>query len=275
LHDFPHAAKDGVMSLINSLENRFGRHAIPGLVAILAWFQVAVWVLIKIRPEFAGALTLDRAQVLDGQMWRVLTWVFIPGADNPLFLFFAVMLMLMFSEALDRAWGPFRVNLYVWGGVLAMILGAMIFQRPHEVAFWSGLTLYTSIFLAFAVVAPNFEILVFFILPVKMKWLAAITGALLLLSFLGTPQMRLPIVFSLLNFFITFGPGFFRWLRQRGTVVERRARFDSAKAPEGAWLHKCHACGKTDLDDPKLDFRVGADGEDYCSVCRPRKPSTT
>jgi hypothetical protein len=254
------------MSLINSLENRYGHHAIPGLVAILAWFQVAVWVLIQLRPEFAGMLHLERHLVLEGQVWRLLTWVFIPGTNSPIWLLFAVMLMVMFSEALDHAWGPFKVNLYVFGGILSMIVGAMVFDASPL-----GLTLYTSIFFAFAAIAPNFELMVFFILPVKVKWLAAITAALLLLKFIGDPFMRLPILFSLANFFVAFGPSFLRWTRMRGTVAARRARFDSARAPESSWHHKCHACGKTDLDDPKLEFRVGADGEDYCSACRPKK----
>ena len=256
------------MPFINSLEARFGHHAIPGLVTFLAWFQVAVWILIQIRPGFADTLDLERALVLQGELWRLVTWVFIPSTNSPIWLLFAVMLMMMFSEALDQAWGAFKVNLYVFGGMLFMIGGAMLFNSPPY-----GLTLYTSIFFAFAAIAPNFELMVFFILPVKVKWLAAITGALLLLNFIDTPPLRLSILFSLLNFFIAFGPGFLRWLRQRGTVVERRARFESSKPPEGAWLHKCHACGKTDLDDAKLDFRVGADGADYCDKCRVKKPA--
>lgn len=254
------------MSFINSLENRFGRHAIPGLVTILAWFQVAVWILNTIRPGFAATLTLDPGLVLDGEVWRLLTWAFLPITDSPIWLIFAVWLMMMFSTGLDQAWGPFRVNLYIFGGIFSMIVGAMFFGSPPL-----GLTLYTSIFLAFAAIAPNFELLLFFILPVKIKWLAALTGAGLLLNFVSAPQMRLPILFSLLNFFVAFGPGFVLWLKLRGTVVERRARFDSAKVPEGSWIHKCHSCGKTDIEDPKLDFRVGADGEDYCNVCREKK----
>jgi hypothetical protein len=256
------------MSFINSLENRFGRHAIPGLVAILAWFQVAVWILNMLRPGFVAMLTLEPGLVASGEVWRLLTWAFLPITDSPIWLIFAVMLMVMFSAGLDQAWGPFKVNLYIFGGILSTIIGAMFFSSPP-----SGLTLYTSIFLAFAVIAPNFELLLFFILPVKMKWLAALTGAGLLLKFISSPHARLPILFSLLNFFIAFGPRFIRWLKLRGTVVERRARYDAAKLPEGTWIHKCHACGKTDLDDPTLDFRVGADGEDYCNLCRAKKPS--
>jgi hypothetical protein len=254
------------MSLINSLENRYGRHAIPGIITMLAWFQAAVWILIKIKPAFAGNLLLIPPLVYEGEVWRLLTWAFMPLADNPLFLFFTVMLMMMFSDALDQAWGPFKVNLYVIGGILIMTAGAMLFYTvPLNVL------LYTSIFLACAVVIPEFELMIFFILPVKMKWLGALTGAGLLLGFLRAPATGLTIALSLLNFFIAFGPGFIRWLRQRGTVAERRMRFDSAKAPEGTWLHRCHACGKTELDDAKLDFRVGEDGEDYCDKCRAKK----
>lgn len=254
------------MSLINSLENRFGRHAIPGLVAIIAWIQVGVWVLGKIRPDFVGMLDLDPAAVRHGEIWRLVTWVFIPRVDSPVWFLFAVMLMILISEALDQAWGPFKVNLYIFGGMLFMVFAAMILNSPPL-----GLTLYTSIFLAFAVIAPNFELLLFFILPVKVKWLGALSGGWLLLTFVGVPESRVAILFSLLNFFIAFGPRFIRWLKLRGTVVQRRTRFDSAKPPAGSWLHKCHACGKTDLDDARLDFRVGADGEDYCNICRDKK----
>src|SRR5688572_13413275 len=113
------------MSLINSLENRFGRHSIPGLVAIIAWFQVAVWILIKLRPGFEQMLWLDPAMVMKGEVWRLLTWIFMPTTQSPIWLIFAVYLMMMFSEGLDQAWGPFKVNLYVFGGVISMIVGAM------------------------------------------------------------------------------------------------------------------------------------------------------
>ncbi|RBP42329.1 hypothetical protein DES53_10633 [Roseimicrobium gellanilyticum] len=253
-------------SFLNSLENRFGRFAIPGLVAILAIIQVGVWVLLRLSPDFRTTLFLHRALVEHGEVWRLITWVFVPQWESPIWLFFGVMLMLMFSSVLDHAWGAFRVNLYIFSGILFMILGHWFFGAVPE-----GLTLYASIFLAFCVIVPDFELNLFFILPVKVKYLGMITGGMALLAFIGTPEARSTIFFSHLNFLLAFVPGFIRWMKQRGTVVQRRARFDSAKPPEGTFFHKCANCGKTDLDDPKLDFRVTTDGEEYCTVCRPRK----
>ncbi|HSI62723.1 MAG TPA: hypothetical protein VLE43_06380, partial [Candidatus Saccharimonadia bacterium] len=99
-------------SFLNSLELRFGRFAIPGLVAILAIIQVATWVLLQMSPQFVLALLLNRGLVEHGEVWRLITWVFVPQWSSPIWLLFGVMLMLMFSSVLDQAWGAFRVNLY-------------------------------------------------------------------------------------------------------------------------------------------------------------------
>ncbi len=258
------------MSLINTLENKLGRYAIPGLVNILAGFQVVVWVMIKLKPEFAGFIDLNRSAVLTGQVWRLVTWVFVPTTGSPIWLFFAVMLMTMMGQSLEEAWGAFRLNLYIFGGMASVVIGAMVFNCAAL-----GLPLYATILFAFAVFFPNYEFLLFFILPLKVKWVAALSGAGLLLSFLETPEARLPIIFSLLNFFIAFGPSFLKGASQRAVAADRKSRFNSAARPEDSFLHKCQACGKTELDDPKLDFRVNSEGVDFCNECREKKSAAS
>jgi hypothetical protein len=253
-------------SFLNSLELRFGRFAIPGLVAILAIIQVGTWVVLKLSPDFLPALFLRRGLVENGELWRLITWIFIPRWSNPIWLFVGVMLMLTFSSVLDHAWGAFRVNLYIFSGILFMILGHWFFGAVPD-----GLTLYLSIFLAFCVIVPDFELNLFFILPVKVKYLGLIAGGMALLSFIGNPELRTTVFFSHLNFLLAFTPRFIQWIKLRGTVVQRRARFESAQPPQGSFFHKCANCGKTDIDDPKLEFRVTSDGEEYCTICRPRK----
>ena len=136
---------------------------------------------------------------------------------------------------------------------------------------YPGIWFNSSILLAFACIVPNFEILLFFILPVKVKWIGAFTGAMLLYQAIAIPSAFIPVLFSVLNFLVAFGPAFVHRMKHKGVVTERRARFVAARKSETPHFHQCASCGKTELDDKTLDFRVGADGEEYCSECKPRK----
>ncbi len=254
-------------SFLNTLELKFGRFAISGIVAILAVIQIVTWILLRLNPSFETSLFLWRPLVEAGEWWRLITWVFVPQSMSALWVLFGSLLMLTFSRVLDQAWGAFRVNLYISGGILIMILGHWFWGTYPPQGIW----LYNCIFLAFCAIIPNYEIHLFLILPIKVKYLGMITAGLQILQFLDKPGLRSAIFFGYLIFFIAFIPVFFRWMKQRGTVVQRRARFEAAQTPADSFFHKCTSCGKTDLDDPKLDFRVTADGSEYCTGCRPRK----
>ena len=254
------------MSLINSLENKLGHFAIPHVVRMLAMFQLVVWIMLRMQPEFAQWISLNKAEVLHGQVWRLITWIFNPGNISAIWILFAVLIMFTMGDALEQAWGAFRLNLYIFSGIVALDIGTMIFGFDPL-----GLTLYTTIFFAFAVFYPDFEFLIFFILPVKVKYLAWLSGAGLLLTFIEMPLMRLPIAFSLLNFIVAFAPRFLGGVKQKAVVAGRRGRFEASQSPAGSFFHQCHQCKKTELDDATLDFRVTADGEEYCSICKPKK----
>jgi hypothetical protein len=262
------------MSPVNYLEPRFGRYAISHLVQILAVFQVGVWVLCQFLTdgrdaEFLTKLVLFPHKVLEGEVWRLLTFMFIPKISGVLWVAFFLIFALIMGEVFEKAWGSFRLNLYIVGGWLAVAAGMMIFSlspSPNQ-AVWIG----SSIFLAFAVILPDYTIMAFLVVPVKAWHLAAIDAVLMVLHFIDNPGDRLLMLLHFSNFIVFYTPRFYRFLTGRAKVAARRAKFDSAKVPEGSWIHKCHACGKTELDDPKLEFRVGSDGEDYCSACRPKK----
>ncbi len=285
------------MSLINSLENKFGRHAIPGLVNMIAGLQLAVGILCWFRPDFQQWLALNKALILHGEVWRLVTFVFLPGNTNPIWMLVAVMLLLTIGQTLEQAWGPFRVNLFVLGGIVFAAMGVLLqqqwtigdllrtsgmehnidgevleaFHRSPDVGAMCSLWFGMSIFFAFACVVPDFEILLFMILPLKVKYIAWLGGAKLLLDFFDSGALRVPMLFSFLNFFIACGPALWRHFTQRTKVAARRSRFDSAQQPAGSFFHKCAVCGKTELDDATLEFRVTSDGEEYCTVCRPKK----
>lgn len=284
------------MSLINSLENKLGRFAIPGIVGIIAGFQALVWLLSRSNPEFLTWLTLNKTMLLRGEVWRLVTFLTVPSQSHPLWLLCVIFLQFTISRTLDQAWGAFRVNVYVLVGIFFSAAGVLLQgstvgdlvrvsgmdrvldrQTLDQIirvgdgglmcSYWFSL----GIFFAFACVVPNYEIALFGILPLKTVYIALLGAASLLLDFIDVKEARIPMVFTLMNFFVFFTPAFLKYLKHRGGVRQRRARFESAQQPGGSFFHQCADCKKTELDDAKLEFRVTADGEEYCTVCRPKK----
>ncbi len=249
------------MSLLVTLEQKLGRFAIPNLIRVLACFQLLNWVLIKLQPAFLEKLLFNSEAIKNGELWRLVSYVLLPGGQSIWWVLF-ISFQFMLNDGLEQAWGSFRLNLYVLAGVFFVAVGGMIFGLSTGGGF-----LWVSVLLAFAVYFPNEEILMMFILPMKIKWLAWISAAGAVMAF-AMPGMRAEVFFSLLNFIITFGPGLIKGARQRAIVTSRRQQFDSAQRSDSEPLHRCSVCGRTDAQHPQLDFRVTADGEDICADCR-------
>ena len=262
------------MPIANRLEARLGHLAIPGLVQVLAGLQLVTFFLLYFMPDegasaFLRNLILIREEVFSGQVWRLVTHMFIPRAMHPLFALIGALFLMFIGRGLDDAWGPFRVNLFVIGGYLSITLGSLLFGFTFG-AVW----IWPTLLFAFAMFYPNQEIMLMFVIPVKIKWVAWITAGIMAFTLIGQPTERLPILCAILPFALAFGPGFVHGLRHAATVRERRQRFETAqRSPEEAF-HQCASCGKTEQDDRHLEWRVTDDGEEYCSACRPLKAST-
>ena len=156
-------------------------------------------------------LAFDRAAILRGEVWRIITFLFLyPTASNPLFVLLSLYFYYWTGTAVERRWGKARFNLYYLFGFLGSIIaGFIVGGMTNE---WLNLTL----FLAFAVIYPDVEVLLFFILPVKVKWLGLIEGAFVLLAFiLGSIISRAEIIVCLLNFLLFFGNDLIRMIRQK------------------------------------------------------------
>jgi hypothetical protein len=261
------------MDLLTRLERRFGRFAIPGLVQAVAVLQLlTLGLLYMSRPEAREALArfldLDAAGILRGEVWRVVSHLFLPRSMSPLWALIGAMLLMWFGRGLDEGWGAFRVNLYVLGGVLALAAGALIFGYSG-----GGLWFYQSLLLAFAVTYPNEEIMVAFIIPVKVKWLAVFAAAGTLLVILAQPSAFWQALFAHLNFIVAFGPGGVRYAVGRARTAERRARFQ--ETADAAFFHQCSVCRRTEVEAPQLDFRVTEDGDEICNECRSAKEAAS
>jgi len=250
------------MSLFNKLERALGRFAIPGLSLYLVMAQVGCWALVQFDRLNPERIALMPAAVRAGEIWRLATFLFLPprfgsGALDVVFLAFAWYLFFLMGSALEGYWGAFRYNLFIGLGWLLTAAGAWL--TPFSYA--TNLFLAGSVFLAFAFLNPDFEMLIFFILPVKIKWLALITwiGYGYKLA-VGSWPTRFMVLASIGNLLVFFAGDIVQRIRTGRRRMSHQAKVFAAAPDEKEPRHRCHVCGKTDLTDPLLDFR-------YCSKC--------
>lgn len=260
--------------LLNKLERKVGRRAVPNLIVwLLAGYAVG-YTLMFLAPGLFKFLTLEPYYILRGQVWRLFTWVLMPPGES---LLFAVIMMLFYyqlGQSLERAWGSFRFNVYIFGGILFTVIGAFVLYGAFYLingvpvtgmgGFFSTNYINMTIFLAFAVCYPEMQVLLYFIIPIKMKWLAAVYAVMIALEMVQTDWAgRVAIAASILNFLVFYlSTRDFRRISPK--EIHRRQTFKAqmrgAKPRAGVTKHKCAVCGRTELDDPSLEFR-------FCSKC--------
>lgn len=279
---------------LNKLERKFGRYAVPDLIKYVVALFVAGAVLGLINPQiYYNYLSLNMNAVLHGQVWRLFTYLLEPynfgnGMGmfiNILFFLIQVNLFFMFGRTLEQAWGSFRFNMYFLSGYLLNILAALVlYVSPlHSAVYQSGFYyIYWAMFLAFATINPDMQMLLYFVIPIKIKWLAILDVVLMgyqvvrslyggIASLLGGSaylagiyfSMAAAIVVSVANFLIYFFSTR-NYQRINPKQVRRRREFKRQTSQAGQYAggarHRCAICGRTELDDDRLDFR-------YCSKC--------
>jgi membrane associated rhomboid family serine protease len=255
-----------MMSFVDKLERRFGFIAIPGLIRAVVTLNALVFVLVLLNEGFRSYLTLDIAGIRTGEVWRLVTYIFVPPPGHFLLVVVALWFLWFIGDGLERAWGPFRLTLYFLVGMIGTTVAAVLSDSQ-----FSSQMLFTTLFFAFAHFYPEEIIYVFFILPLKIKWIAWIYAGFLLLRFaMESNSYRMALIAALSNYLIFFGPGVIRHLRQRKEVAVRRQRFEVQSRSEEEPLHRCATCGATEISDPSLEFRVARDGEEYCIAHLPR-----
>lgn len=256
------------MTLLDKLERRIGFIAIPGLTRAVVTLSALVFGLVLLNPGFEAYLALEPSRIMRGEVWRLFTYIFVPQITHFLLVALALWFLWFIGDGLERAWGAFRVTLYFIVGMIGTTVAALITDSQ-----FSSQMLFTSLFFAFARFYPDEVIYVFFILPVKIKWLAWIYAAFLLIEFARqSNSFRLALLSAFANYFIFFGPEIYQQVRHRKDVAGRRKRFEGQSRSDAEPLHKCATCGATELSNVDLEFRVSRDGEEYCV---PHLPSAT
>lgn len=186
-------------SLLDKLDRKIGRYALRNLMTIIVAGTALVWLFDFVFAQKAGVylsyyLYFDKALILKGQVWRLITFVFIPQEYNIFFLVVSLYFYWLIGSSLEREWGSFKFDVYYLVGTLGSIASGFI------TGYASNSYLHLSLFLAFAILYPDHKVLLFFFIPVKMKWLAIFDAVLLVLELiLGTWALRIALLISLLN----------------------------------------------------------------------------
>ncbi len=255
------------MSFLDKLEKRFGSWAIRGLTNYIVVGQALTFLMVAISPPETAIRILELMEYrlvnfLGGYFWNPFSFILIPKTFSLLWIFFSLMILHMMGSALEEHWGAFRYNIYVLVGVVCIVLSGVIF--PYHS--FSSYFLLTSIFLAFAYLYPNIELNIFFVLPVKMKWLGWFTFVLALFFVMREgAASKLEFVASLINFPLFFGAEIIRGFKSKKRV---RAMKAAKVQREAEPFHTCSICGATDISHPEREFRYRKDGG-VCSECVP------
>ncbi len=287
---------------MNKMERKFSKYAIPNLSLYLILCYAAGYIVQLINSDFIHYLSLNPFAIMQGQVWRLFTWILIPPSSSNIF-FMLLMLYFYYSigTSLERTWGAFYYNVYIFGGILFTILASFIlagylyFVEIKPISSSVGMNIYMeqlgakgtidfmakwyeytnvflvlfttyyinmSIFLAYAATYPDMMVLLMFMIPVKVKYLGIIYVVMIVLEMIqGGVLFAFSIGASLLNFVIFFI--MMRKNKPHRTVkqVKRQMEYrQAAKKPTGITRHKCAICGRTEQDDPTLEFR-------FCSKC--------
>jgi len=283
------------MNWLNKLERKFGRFAVPNLIVWLIGAYGIGFVLNMMYPTAVSYLSFHPYYIFHGQIWRLVTWIFQPVNTNIFWLLISMMFYYHLGTNLERAWGTFRFNVYLLGGMLFTVVGSLLFYGIIAMIFGEAMAITTSslmssfvstyyvnmsLYLAFALMYPNLQVLIYFIIPVKVKWMAIVYVVLMVYDIFNMARlysayagagmgvlvaiiMTVVNAMSLLNFLVFFLSS--RDVRRYAPKeVKRRQEFKRQMAEprpgSGITRHKCAVCGRTEISNPELEFR-------YCSKC--------
>ncbi len=210
---------------LNKLQRKYGRYSIQNLMNSIVLGMGIVYVLDfffypVMHLSLSSMLCFDRAAILHGQIWRLVTFIFLPPNTSVLWILFSLYFYQLLGNQLENQWGTFRFNVFYLCGMLGTILSGFI------TGYATNTYLNLSLFLAFALLYPNFEFLLFFILPIKAKYLALVDAiGLVLMFFASNWSGKLALLFSLINVALFFGGDLMRDIKNAKRRYEWRQQF--------------------------------------------------
>ena len=252
--------------------------SVEGLIRYIVGGNLLVFMLDLFTHGVSTAfLTFVPAYIFRGQVWRLVTFIFVPMSFSPLNFILSAVFFYFMGSRLENAWGSARFTIYYGLGVLLNILVGLLlpFINPmYQAAVTADMQyLHLAMFFAYATLYPDLQVLAAFFIPIRIKWLALLDAALFVYQILaylsyGMFAMALLPIIAIFNYFIFFWDDLMEAIHRGGTSVrhQRSAQTINFKKAQKdlrerrGYLHKCAVCGVTDQDDPNMEFR-------YCSKC--------
>lgn len=269
------------MNWINKLERKFGKHYIKDLMIIITIGSAAFYLCAMVfGTGFLSYFNLDPGKILQGQVWRIITFLFVTPSNSVLYIF-TIYFYFIAGSSLERVWGEFKFNIYYFISVICTIFVAFISyflyknginlnvsnaMQYYNNLYMAATTMNLSLFLAYSKIYPDAQVLLFFIVPIKIKYLGYINWAIIALDLIkcivnvnisGILFVLVPVV----NYFIFFGKNNYREGKMKANSVIRMKDYKKkVNAGKKYYIHKCEVCGITNEEDPDMEFR-------YCSKC--------
>lgn len=262
------------MNFLDKMERKYGRYALSHLTMYIIVTYIAGYIIALAAPIMRQYLTLEPYYILHGQIWRLVSWILIPPSSLDIFTIIMLYFYFSLGRTLEQTWGAFRFNLYIFSGMFFTAAGAFILygalyamtgSQVYGIGnFFSTYYINMSIFLAFALTYPDLQVMLYFLIPIRIKWMGLLYGILILADLVrGNWASRVAIIASLFNFIIfylisgrldRFSP---HQAHRRQTY---KKKVKQVQPRGGITKHKCAICGRTEQDGDDLEFR-------FCSKC--------
>ena len=269
------------MDFLTKLERKFGKYAIPNLTLILISGFILGYLIEIFMPEGLQLLAMNPEKILHGQIYRLVTWVVIPPSSASILVIITLFFYFSIGRTLENSWGDFRYTVYILSGIIFTDIGMMgtylimhlmgqsqLLDMYYQAGLYGASTYYLcmSMFLAYAFMCPDMQVLLYFIIPIKVKWLGYLDIAYLLVMILQYGYMHyytgmVTVIMSVLNFILFY---FMSKGKTKMTPAQRKRKRKYKQQVRQSQIltrHKCAICGQTELDNPNLEFR-------YCSRCK-------
>ena len=246
------------------------RFGISNLMLYVVIGNVIIWLfsMMDTTNLLAASLQFSPQLILKGQIWRLISFAFVPTSGGVLALIMFYFYYFI-GNTLEQYWGKAKFTLFFFSGILFTVIYAFViyFITGADIRISASYS-YLSMFFSFATLFPETQVLLFFIIPMKIKWLAYIDAAFFLYEIIVTPfpYNLIPVV-AVLNYLLFCGGWLFQFLgKKRGynnpKVInyKKAAKQVNRNRNNAPYSRKCEVCGITDVDDPDMEFR-------YCSRC--------